>query len=203
MTTQSVPEPPRHVPLPKGWIAEVTTYLEMTAPPAPRPEPAPEGIALKPIRPDREAYRRRFRAVGDAWLWGSRLRLDDAALTAIIADQAVEIFDLAIGADTIGLLELDFRLPGACELAFFGLVPQAIGLGAGRYLMNRAIDRAWGRSPSIGRFWVHTCTLDHPDALDFYIRSGFKPYARSVECYPDPRIVGILPADVAPQVPLV
>lgn len=203
MTTPAVPEPPRHVPLPKGWVAEVTTYLEMRQPARLRPEPAPEGIALSLVRPDCEAYRRRFRAVGDAWLWGSRLRLDDAALTAIIADPDVEIFDLAIGADTIGLLELDFRVSGACELAFFGMVPEAIGLGAGRYLMNRAIERAWGRSPRIGRFWVHTCTLDHPDALDFYIRSGFVPYARSVECYPDPRAVGLLPREVAPQVPLI
>ena len=93
-----------------------------------------------------------------------------------------------IGPDTVGLLELDFRQDGACELTFFGVVPEAIGIGAGRFLMNRAIERAWGRAPRIGRFWVHTCTNDHPDALAFYIRSGFVPYARGVECYPDPRI---------------
>ena len=58
--------------------------------------------------------------------------------------------------------------------------------------MNRAIERAWSRAPRIGRFWVHTCTNDHPDALAFYIRSGFVPYARGVECYPDPRLEGLL-----------
>jgi GNAT superfamily N-acetyltransferase len=108
-----------------------------------------------------------------------------------------------IGPDTIGLLELDFRQDGACELSFFGVVPQAIGIGAGRFLMNRAIERAWGRAPSIGRFWVHTCTNDHPDALAFYIRSGFVPYARGVECYPDPRIEGLLARKAAPQTPII
>jgi GNAT superfamily N-acetyltransferase len=202
MSTDTVPEPPGHIPLPKGWVAEVTTYLEMTSPPAPRPVPAPEGMSLVPIKPDCAAYRQRFRAVGEPWLWGSRLLLDDSALAAIISDAAVEIFDLRIGADNVGLLELDFRQEGACELAFFGVVPEAIGMGAGRFLMNQAIERAWGHAPAIGRFWVHTCNNDHPDALAFYIRSGFVPYARSVECYPDPRVGGVLPLTSAPQIPV-
>jgi hypothetical protein len=49
---------------------------------------------------------------------------------------------------------------------------------------------------------VHTCTLDSPDALPFYIRSGFVPFARQVEVYADPRVAGVLPREAAPQVPL-
>jgi hypothetical protein len=45
--------------------------------------------------------------------------------------------------------------------------------------MNRAIERAWSRP--IRRFWAHTCTLDHPSALGFYKRSGFRPFRRQVE----------------------
>jgi hypothetical protein len=48
---------------------------------------------------------------------------------------------------------------------------------------------------------VHTCTLDHPAALGFYRRHGFTPYRRSLETFPDPRLLGLLPADAAPQVP--
>lgn len=195
--------PPRHQMLPAGWIAEVVTYLEMHAPPQPRPEPASGGMALQRIHPDVVGFRERFRRVGEPWLWASRLRLDDSALTAILTADAVEIYDLMIGPDTVGLLELDFRQNGACELAFFGVVPEAIGVGAGRFLMNRAIERAWGRAPRIGRFWVHTCSNDHPDALAFYIRSGFIPYARGVECSPDPRLEGVLPREAAPQIPVI
>ena len=188
--------------LPAGWVAEVVTYLEMTAPPPLRVEPAAGGMAVQRVRPDGAGFRDRFRRVGEPWLWASRLRLDDAALTAIIAHDDVEIYDLTIGADPIGLLELDFRKPEACELSFFGVVPEAIGIGAGRFLMNRAIERAWSRAPRISRFWVHTCTNDHPDALGFYIRSGFVPYARGVESYPDPRLAGLLPRKAAPQIPI-
>jgi hypothetical protein len=67
--------------------------------------------------------------------------------------------------------------------------------------MNRAIERAWARP--IHRFWVHTCTLDHPGALGFYIRSGFRPYARRVEVADDPRLVGLAPRTSAPHVPII
>jgi hypothetical protein len=67
--------------------------------------------------------------------------------------------------------------------------------------MNRAIERAWARP--IHRFWVHTCTLDHPGALGFYIRSGFKPYARRVEVADDPRLVGLAPRTSAPHIPII
>lgn len=192
----------RSATLPRGWVAEVVTYLEMTAPPPLRAEPAAGGMAVERVRPDGDGFRRRFRRVGDPWLWQSRLRLDEAALAAIIGSDDVEIYDLTIGPDTVGLLELDFRKPDACELSFFGVVPEAIGIGAGRFLMNRAIERAWSRTPRVSRFWVHTCTNDHPDALAFYIRSGFVPYARGVECYPDPRLDGTLPREAAPQIPI-
>jgi hypothetical protein len=49
---------------------------------------------------------------------------------------------------------------------------------------------------------VHTCTLDHPNALGFYLRSGFTPYARSVEIADDPRLHGVLPRSAAPHVPV-
>ena len=195
--------PPRHLMLPAGWVAEVVTYLEMLAPPAPRTEPAAGGMTIQRIQPGMADYRERFRRVGEPWLWASRLRLDDDALTAILTHPAIEIYDLMIGPDTIGLLELDFRQESACELSFFGVVPEAIGIGAGRFLMNRAIERAWSRVPRIDRFWVHTCTNDHPDALSFYLRSGFVPYARGVECYMDPRIEGLLAREAAPQVPVI
>jgi GNAT superfamily N-acetyltransferase len=104
------------------------------------------------------------------------------------------------GAD-VGLLELDFRQDGECELAYFGLTAGMVGRGAGRWLMNRAIALAWAKN--ITRFHVHTCTLDHPAALEFYRRSGFTPYKREIEIAPDPRLTGNLPRDCAAHVPLI
>jgi len=193
----------RSIAVPDGWIVEAVTFLEMLAPAALRPEPDGRALALQRIQPDAEGYRSRFRRVGQDWLWRGRLVLADAELLAIIGRHDVEIYDLVREETIIGLLELDFRVPGECEIAYFGVTPEAIGGGAGRYLMNRAIERAWSGAPQIRRLFVHTCSNDHPGALSFYRRSGFVPYGRAVELYPDPRGDGTLPVTAAPQIPLI
>jgi ribosomal protein S18 acetylase RimI-like enzyme len=113
----------------------------------------------------------------------------------------VEALALGRGGEDVGLLELDFRTPGECELAFLGLLPEAIGRGAGRLLVETAIERAFARP--IRRLWVHTCTFDHPRALGFYRRAGFEPYRRAIEVADDPRLSGRLPRSAAPHVPLI
>ena len=186
--------------VPPGKLAMVVTHLEMTAKPPVRPGSAPEGITLCEVKPTLAWYRDIFTRVGALeWLWFSRLTLADEALAAILADRDVEIFALRRDGRNVGMLELDFRQPGTCELVFLGLTGDAVGTGIGRTLMNAAIGRAWARP--IARFWVHTCTLDHPGALAFYRRSGFVPFAIHVEVAPDPRLDGTLPRDCAPHVP--
>ena len=66
-------------------------------------------------------------------------------------------------------------------------------------LMAQALAFAWRKD--VERLWVHTCTLDHPTALGFYRRHGFVPYKRTIETFPDPRLLGVLPADAAPHIP--
>jgi GNAT superfamily N-acetyltransferase len=184
--------------LPPDTIAAVVTYLEMLEPPPPRTN-ARHGWAMVPLGRDLTRYRALFRRVGEPWLWFSRLIMSDDVLGARLANPHVQAFALHNSGQDIGFLELDFREPQACELAFFGLVPEAIGSGWGRILMNEAIRRAWERP--IRRFWVHTCSLDHPRALQFYMRSGFRPYKRAVEIADDPRLKGHLPLTAAPHVP--
>lgn len=126
--------------------------------------------------------------------------MSDEELAAIIRDPRVEVRAVMVNGRSEGLLELDFREDEQCELAFFGLTKAVMGQGAGRWLMNRAIECAWAKP--ISRLWVHTCSFDSPQALGFYIRSGFVPYERMVEVFDDPRLMGLLPEDAAPQVPI-
>jgi GNAT superfamily N-acetyltransferase len=186
-----------------GKLANVVTCLEMTEMPVPKPgRQGSSGLALHRVEhPKLDAYRALFRRVGEDWMWFSRLIMPDERLRQILTDPKVELYTLRDGAADIGLLELDFREEGQCELAFFGVVPEAIGQGAGRFLMDRAIERAWVRP--IRRLWVHTCSFDHPSALSFYRRSGFRPYAYAVEVHDDPRLTGHLPRTAAPHIPLV
>lgn len=189
--------------LPEGHVAAIVTYLVMDKPADPRAEPPGcDAFALSALQGrDAALYRALFRLVGERWLWFSRLRLNDAALANLLDHADVAAFALMAGDAPVGLLELDWREDGACELAFFGLAETHIGRGAGRWLMNRAVEQAWTRP--IRRFWVHTCTLDHPDALGFYQRSGFRAYKRGIEIAPDPRLAGLMPETAAPHVPLI
>jgi GNAT superfamily N-acetyltransferase len=194
--------PDGHSDVAPGKIAAVVTSLEMTARPPARPERAHGGWTLRRVaEPDPGWYRALYRRVGGDWLWYSRLRLDDERLAGIIGHPKVEVHALVADGRDEGLLELDFRVAGECELAFFGLARPLLGRGAGRFLMNRAIAAAWARP--IRRFWVHTCTLDHPAAVEFYRRSGFRPYRLQVEIDDDPRLDGTLPRDAAPHVPII
>ncbi len=187
--------------LPPGKLANVVTALEMRQRPALRPHPQNAEFTIERIpEPPLKWYRTIFRRVGEPYLWMSRLVMSDEQLAGVIRDPAVEIYAARVDSEDAGLLELDFRTPGECELVFFGLVPECVGNGAGRRMMNRAIEIAW--SHPISRFWVHTCTLDHPAALDFYVRSGFTPFKRQIEIHDDPRAIGIYPRSAAPNVPL-
>lgn len=188
--------------VPPGHVASVVTCLEMRSKPQQETLPLPEGITLAPlVNMDLVAYRALFRKIGAKWLWFSRLYMADDKLTAILNDPNVEAWVIRDGAEDIGMLELDFSEPGQCELVFLGLVEGTTGKGLGRAVMSRATERAFAKP--IERFWVHTCTFDHPSALNFYIRSGFVPYAFQVEVQADPRLTGHLPADAAPHIPLI
>lgn len=188
--------------VPRGHLAAVVTHLEMRAPAPLRPCPAPEGAEFRRVRaPEVGWYRDLFVRVGGLdWMWFSRLRMAEAELAAILNDRAVHVFALEVGGRAEGLLELDFRVAGECELKFLGVGPALIGTTAGRFLMNHAIGAAFAEETR--RFHVHTCTLDHPRALGFYLRSGFEAVRQEVEIFEDPRLTGDLPECAAPGVPV-
>jgi GNAT superfamily N-acetyltransferase len=187
--------------VPNNEVATIVTTLEMRERPRARPLPDSPLRLVRWKTPEAEAYRTLFRRVGAPWLWFSRLTMDEHSLLAIIQNPAVEVYAVADARGIeVGLLELDFRERGKCELSYVGLVPELAGQGHGRWLMAHALQLAW--RADVSRVWVHTCTLDHPRALGFYRASGFTPIARTIETFADPRVAGLLPADAAPQVPL-
>ena len=187
--------------IPSGKIASVVTHLEMLLLPRARAERSEASWVLRSVRyAQAEQYRNLFRRVGENWLWCSRLQMTDADLLAILDHPLNEVHVLTANGQGKGFAELNFRTEGECELSFFGLTPEMIGQGAGRWMMNRVLRLAWERP--ILRLSLQTCTYDHPVALEFYMRSGFVPYKRQVQVVDDPRLTGLLPRDAAAQVAL-
>ena len=188
-------------PVADSDVATIVTTLEMNARPPARPLPDSPFRLERWETPSPDKYRALFRRVGAPWLWFSRLVMDEAALTRIIHDAGIRIYAVTDRQGIeVGMLELDFRHAGACELSYVGLIPELAGQGHGRWLMANALALAWAKD--IARVWVHTCTLDHPSALGFYRASGFTAISRTVETFPDPRLSGALPVGAAPQIPL-
>jgi ribosomal protein S18 acetylase RimI-like enzyme len=184
----------------EGELAAVVTYLEMRSPPEHQIPQSPLSLRRVDV-PQPEHYRDLFRLIGAPWLWFSRLVIDDAHLASIIQHPRVELYSVLDEAGReVGIIELDFREHGECELSFIGLIPELSGKGHGRWLLAEAVHRAWREG--VERVHVHTCSLDHPAALAAYRRAGFTPYKRAVERFPDPRLHGFLPLDCAPQIPV-
>ena len=191
---------PTVIAVPDGHIADVITYLEMTDRPEITIPESPLSIQAW-AEPDSDEYLELFRAVGERWLWLSRLLLDKVELAAILGDERNELFKINDGLDVVGLIELDFRQPGQCEVGFLGLVPSYNGQGHGGWLMAQTLARAW--RPVIDRVWLHTCTLDSPAALGFYRKAGFRAYKREVSMNKDPRLLGLLPDTAGPHIPII
>lgn len=187
--------------VPRGKLVNVVTCLEMRAEAGKRGATPPPGASLRRLRQAEYAtYRELFTRVGAPYLWYSRLTCSDDELRTLLANPDVQAYAVAHDGSDEGILELNFAY-SECELRFIGVTERLIGKGFGRWLIDSAIGIAFSRP--IDRFWLHTCNFDHPSALGLYIRCGFAPYKRQIEVSDDPRQIGLLPRDAAPEIPII
>jgi GNAT superfamily N-acetyltransferase len=162
-------------------IPVTVTFLEMNRrPPVAPPLPANRQIALLRARNiPLHYYRYLMDRVGRKWHWVNVLRLNDEELAAGLHREDRDIRVLYLDGAPAGFFDLKPHLPQEVELAYFGMMEQAIGQGIGRWFLGAAIDTAWSYNPQ--RVTVQTCTLDHPAALPLYQKLGFSPVGQKKE----------------------
>jgi len=119
-------------------------------------------------------YRRLYREVGEQWFWHDRLDWSDHRLAEHLAKPTVGVWELEVDGKSAGYFELERHDDGAIEILYFGLTPEFIGRGLGGFLLQRAVEEAWRMGGE--RVWLHTCTLDSPNALPGYQARGFTPF---------------------------
>lgn len=155
-------------------LVDVTVYyLEMLAASERAAPPPCEGLmVIRVPSPSTAYYRELYNAVGRDYYWLSRRKMSDAELATVIGDPGVEMHVLHVAGRQAGFAELDCRKPDDVELVQFGLVGGFHGRGLGKWFLQWTIDYVWSRAPR--RFWLHTCTLDHPKALPNYLQAGFR-----------------------------
>jgi len=166
-----------------------TTYLEMLTPDAliPSRQEFPELRIEKVEMPCGDLNRFLYTAVGREWSWTDRLVWSHADWQSYAEWPEIETWMAMVRGTPAGYFELASRWsqgafePGNTnatvdvEIASFGLLPMFIGGGYGGVLLTEALYRAW-QVNGTARVWVHTCTLDGPNALANYKARGFTVY---------------------------
>jgi GNAT superfamily N-acetyltransferase len=148
-----------------------TTFLEMRdrAQLRPKTSDEPRFRILEASVRQWELNRFLYALVGSPWGWRDKLTWTDERWKAYAESQTLRTFVGYWDGAPAGYFELSSAADGV-EIAYFGLAPRFIGKGLGGPLLTRAIEEAWSLNPP--RVWVHTCTLDHPAALQNYLARG-------------------------------
>jgi len=158
------------------------TWLEMDKRPGFGWPPMPVGRDALLVHADTPPwwwFRALYDAVGRDYAWTDQHALGPAETEAWIQHPEVSLYTLMGKGWPQGFFMLDGREDGVCDLAYFGLVPEAVGIGLGTWLLKTAILTGWDR-PGTQKLTVNTCTLDHPRALQQYQRLGFAPVRTEV-----------------------
>jgi GNAT superfamily N-acetyltransferase len=161
-------------------VRVVRTYLEMTSPDqlraAPADPPAPRVERLQHCTVD--LFRFLYREVGRAYHWTDRLSWSDSEIRGYLSTPGVSVWLMSWEESPAGYFELRDHGDSSVEIAYFGLLPDYVGRGWGKYLLTRAVQAAWALGAS--KVWLHTCTLDHPAALPNYLKRGFRSVREEV-----------------------
>jgi len=158
-------------------VPYTVTWLEMTSRPSYGFPPQPIGQAaslLKADAPPNWYFLSLYDAVGRDYAWEDAHHRDPEELAEWLTHEKVSLYTLMAKGWPQGFFMLDAREEGVTDLAYFGLVPEAIGMGLGKFLLQTAILTAWD-ADGTERVTVNTCTLDHPRALGAYQKQGFSP----------------------------
>jgi GNAT superfamily N-acetyltransferase len=133
---------------------------------------------------DTEEYKTIFKKVGDKWGWSGRLIISEKELEETLLNPEDEIYILKINSQFAGFFELLRHNENDVELIYMGLNEDFIGKGYGKLLLKFAVKTAW--KPLVKRFWLHTCELDHEDAVKVYEKAGFQIFNEKIdeEYYP-------------------
>ena len=118
-----------------------------------------------------------YKQVGKKYRWTDRLDWSDEKWIKYISNANLETYVISESNDLVGFFELVYNPKfKETEIPYFGLLEEYIGKGIGGYALSEAIKKSFKKK--IKRVWLHTCTLDHPNALRNYIARGMTVFKK-------------------------
>ena len=128
-------------------------------------------------RPDFQINKFFYKNVGKKHHWVDRLAWTEKQWIKYTSDQKVKTYILKKGGDFVGYFELIFHYNfNEVEIAYLGLLEEYQNKKLGSYLLTCAIKKSFLNNPK--RVWVHTCSLDHKNALSNYLARGMKIFKK-------------------------
>jgi ribosomal protein S18 acetylase RimI-like enzyme len=114
-----------------------------------------------------------YKNIGKKHKWVDRLAWSEEKWTNYLSSEKVKTFVLKYRDDLVGFFELIFHSENnETEIAYFGLLEEYQNKKLGSYLLSEAIKKSF--EDNVNRVWVHTCSLDHQNALKNYLSRGMK-----------------------------
>ena len=161
------------------YKTEITWHLQMLSQEELRPKNLLQKTQLVRLEISFPALNRFFyQEVGKLWQWTDRLNWSEEEWRKWVECEKVQTWMLQLRGTPAGYFELDYQDEDV-EIAYFGLLPQFLGKGLGGGFLTSAVEKAWEMGAT--RVWVHTSSLDHPNALKNYQARGFKIFRESLD----------------------
>ncbi len=114
-----------------------------------------------------------YKNIGNKHKWIDRLIWTEEQWINYVSSENVKTYVLKNNNDLVGFFELIFHFQNKeVEIAYFGILEEYQNKKLGSFLLSEAIKKSFIKN--INRVWLHTCSLDHKNALNNYIARGMK-----------------------------
>ena len=114
-----------------------------------------------------------YKQIGSEHRWIDRLVWDDQKWISYVSNPNVKTYVLKENDDLVGYFEqIINQEKNDCEIAYFGILKEFYGKKYGAHLLSLAITKCFEKK--INKIWLHTCSLDHENALKNYLSRGMK-----------------------------
>ena len=141
---------------------------------------SPEGYVVQLVQPsDFQLNRFFYKNIGKKHNWVDRLSWSEEKWINYVSSKNVNSYVFKHKDDLVGFFELIFHPENSeTEIAYFGILEEYQNKKLGSFLLSEAIKKSFVNNTK--RVWVHTCSLDHKNALSNYISRGMKIFKTEI-----------------------
>ena len=120
-----------------------------------------------------------YKNIGKKHKWVDRLIWNEQKWIDYVSSEKVKTYVLKNKDDLVGFFELIFHFEKKeVEIAYFGILEEYQNKKLGSFLLSEAIKRSFDEN--VNRVWLHTCSLDHKNALNNYIARGMRIFKSEI-----------------------